>query len=150
MQLFIASDHRGFDLKNNVKTYLDSKGYQVIDVGDKKLNPNDDYPLFATKAVRKILFSNDKDDRGILFCGSGQGMVMAANRFKGIRAGLGWSIEAAKGIRNDEDSNLLVIPADVFAKDKDRLHLIIDTWLNTPFANAPRYRRRLQELDDLS
>jgi len=59
-------------------------------------------------------------------------------------------VEAAKGIRNDEDSNVLVIPADVFSTDKDKLHLIIETWLNTPFANAPRYRRRLQELDELS
>jgi ribose 5-phosphate isomerase B len=150
MQLFIASDHRGFDLKNYVKNYLESKGYEVVDVGDKKLNPNDDYPLFATKAVRKILLADNKTTKAILFCGSGQGMVMAANRFKGIRAGLGWSVEAAKGIRNDEDSNVLVIPADVFSTDKDKLHVIIETWLNTPFANAPRYRRRLQELDELS
>ncbi len=149
MQLFIASDHRGFDLKNYVKNYLESKGYEVVDVGDKKLNPNDDYPLFATKAVRKILLADNKTTKAILFCGSGQGMVMAANRFKGIRAGLGWSVEAAKGIRNDEDSNVLVIPADVFSTDKDKLHVIIETWLNTPFANAPRYRRRLQELDEL-
>jgi len=150
MQLFIASDHRGFDLKNYVKNYLESKGYEVVDVGDKKLNPNDDYPLFATKAVRKIHLADNKTAKAILFCGSGQGMVMAANRFKGIRAGLGWSVEAAKGIRNDEDSNVLVIPADVFSTDKDKLHVIIETWLNTPFANAPRYRRRLQELDELS
>jgi len=150
MQLFIASDHRGFDLKNYVKNYLESKGYEVVDVGDKKLNPNDDYPLFATKAVRKIYLADNKTAKAILFCGSGQGMVMAANRFKGIRAGLGWSVEAAKGIRNDEDSNVLVIPADVFSTDKDKLHVIIETWLNTPFANAPRYRRRLQELDELS
>ena len=150
MQLFVASDHRGYDLKNRAKLYLEKKGYSVTDVGDKKRNPDDDYPVFATKTVHKILHAKDLDSRGILFCGSGQGMIMAANRFKGIRAGLGWSVEAAKSIRNDEDSNLLVIPADVFASDETKLHLIIDTWLNTPFANASRYRRRIKELDELS
>jgi ribose 5-phosphate isomerase B len=150
MQLFIASDHRGYDLKNRTMIYLEKKGYKVTDAGDKKRNPEDDYPLFATKVVHKILHAKDRDVRGILFCGSGQGMIMAANRFKGIRAGLGWSVEAAKGIRNDEDSNLLVIPADVFIDNESTLHLIIDTWLNTPFANASRYRRRIKELDELS
>jgi ribose 5-phosphate isomerase B len=76
-------------------------------------------------------------------------MMMAANRFKGIRAGLGWSVEAAEGIRNDEDSNVLAMPAELFEKDLQLARAIIDAFLDTPFAGAARYIRRNNELDSL-
>ena len=147
MIIYVGADHRGYGLKGDVITYLKKAGYSVEDVGDKSYNPDDDFPVFAQRAANKVLTSTDIDPRAILVCGSGQGMLMAANRIKGIRAGLGWSIDAAKGIRNDEDSNVLAIPADLFTNGHQKALVIIEAWLNTPFANAARYRRRLKELD---
>ena len=149
MQIFVGSDHNGFAMKQEVISYLQKSGHSTVDVGDKKLDPNDDFPVFAAKAVTAIKTSNDPDSRAILICGSGQGMMIAANRFKGIRAGLGWSVEAAKGIRNDEDSNVLALPSELLTTNKELAHNVINAWLDTPFAGAARYKRRNQELDDL-
>jgi len=149
MQIFVGADHRGYGLKEDVLKYLRSAGYQAEDIGDKEFDPEDDFPVFAAAAARKVLTSEDKDARAVLICGSGQGMLMAANRIKGIRAGLGWNIDAAKGIRNDEDSNVLALPADLFNESHQKAFVVIEAWLNTPFAGAARYIRRKQELDDL-
>lgn len=149
MIIYVASDHNGFDTKVAVIEYLKKAGYQVKDSGDKKLNPDDDFPVFAAKAANAVLSSNDDDPRAIMICGSGQGMVMAANRFRGIRAGLGWSRQAAKDIRNDEGSNVLALPAQIYKNDKQLAYNIIEDFLKTPFANAPRFNRRNAELDNL-
>lgn len=149
MHIYVGADHRGYGLKEGVLAYLKKAGYVAEDIGDETYDPEDDFPVFARAATQKVLASNDTDPRAILICGSGQGMLMAANRIKGIRAGLGWSVEAAKGIRNDEDSNVLAIPADLFHSDQQKALVIIEAWLNTPFANAARYIRRKNELDNL-
>ena len=149
MIVYVGSDHQGFEAKSLVLTYLKKAGYDAVDVGDEKLDPNDDFPVFAARAVAAIKTSNDNDPRAILICGSGQGMMMAANRFKGIRAGLGWSTEAARSIRNDEDSNVLAMPSELLNAEIDIAQGIIDTWLKTPFAAATRYIRRNKELDEL-
>lgn len=150
MHIFVGADHRGYGLKSDVIKYLRSAEYSVEDVGDKQFDPEDDFPVFAAAAAQKVLGSADNDPRAILICGSGQGMLMAANRIKGIRCGLGWSAEAAKGIRNDEDSNVLAMPADLFKIDHHKAYVIIETWLNTPFAGAARFTRRKNELDNMS
>lgn len=149
MKIFVASDHNGFNLKADIIKYLQSNGHEAVDSGDKELNPNDDFPLLASKAAHGLLSSKDQDARAIMICGSGQGMVMAANRIKGIRAGLGWSRQAAKSIRNDEDSNVLALPSEMFVQDSKLVFNIIDDFINTPFAGAPRYIRRNRELDNL-
>jgi ribose 5-phosphate isomerase B len=130
--------------------YLHKAGYTAEDVGDDHFDPEDDFPVFAAKAVQKLQTSNNPETRAILICGSGQGMIMAANRFKGIRAGLGYSLEAAKSIRNDEDSNVMALPAELMKDDnRDKVFVILEAFLNTPFANAARYIRRNQQLDNL-
>ena len=91
---------------------------------------------------------NVLDPRGILICGSGQGMAIAANRQKGIRAGLGWSVIAAKSTRNDEDSNLLALPSEILKNESDWKEVIV-AWLETPFAGAPIFRRRNRHLDEI-
>jgi len=149
MYIYVGADHRGYGLKEEVLKYLKSAGYEAEDIGDKDFDPEDDFPVFASLAAQKVLSSQDTDPRAVLICGSGQGMLMAANRIKGIRAGLGWSAEAAKGIRNDEDSNVLAVPADLFNVDHHKAFVVIETWLNTPFAGAARYIRRKAELDKL-
>lgn len=149
MKIYIAADHRGFESKNDIIRYLKDRGYVVEDDSSKSLNPDDDFPVFAGKVAHKLLSSEDDDPRAILICGSGQGMVMAANRFRGIRAGFGWSRQAAKAMRNDEDANIIAISAETYLHDKVLVENIIEDFLTTPFAAAPRFIRRNAELDSL-
>lgn len=151
MKVYLGSDHAGFDLKEKVFAYLVKHGIDVEDVGDKQLDPNDDFPQFAQLAVMKIMGDEDPDARAILLCGGGQGMAMAANRFRGIRASVIWDAEEARITRNDNDSNVLSLPARVLQREDDQVWQdIVDTWLHTPYAAAPRYKRRNAELDEIA
>lgn len=147
MKIFLGADHQGFAMKEKVFAYLAKQGYDTEDVGDKELDPNDDFPVFAQMAALKVL--GDDGSRAILICGGGQGMCMAANRFRGIRASVIWDAYEAKMTRNDNDSNILCLPSRVLADDDELWKDIIDTWLTTPFADAPRYKRRNAEIDEL-
>ena len=149
MKIFLGSDHQGFHLKEAVEAWLKKEGYDIEDVGDKILDPNDDYPQFAQKAAHKLLDSGEKDARAILICGGGQGMAMAANRFKGIRAAVVWDEYEAKMTRLDNDSNVLSLPARILDGDINNVKNIITTWLNTQFSAASRHIRRNQELDGI-
>lgn len=150
MKVYLGSDHNGFQLKEKVFAYLVKRGIETEDVGDKELDPKDDFPQFAQLAALKVLGDEDKDPRAILICGGGQGMAMAANRFHGIRASVIWDSEEARITRNDNDSNVLSLPSRVLEQEDDQVWQdIIDTWLHTPFADAARYRRRNAELDEL-
>jgi ribose 5-phosphate isomerase B len=147
MKVYIGADHNGFALKGTLIAWLDQAGFEVVDEGDTKLRLDDDFPQFAGRVVSAVLASDDSDPRGILICGSGQGMCMAANRFKGIRASLCWDTSEARTSRNDDNANVLCLPARVIADGK--AESIVRVWLNTPFAAAPRFIRRLKELDKL-
>lgn len=147
MKIFVGADHNGFDMKRELIGLLRRSGHDVIDEGDKELRPEDDFPIFAAKVVHAMRASTDEDVRGILICGSGQGMCMAANRFKGIRASLVWDIDEAHAARNDDDSNVLCLPARSM-KTAEALK-IAEAWLATPFAGAARFKRRIKELDTL-
>lgn len=150
MKIFLGSDHNGYQLKEKVFAYLAKRGYEVQDVGGKTLEPDDDFPEFAQMAAIKVLGENEKDDpRAILLCGGGQGMCMAANRFKGIRASVIWDSHEAKMTRNDNDSNVLCLPARILEDGEDWKN-IIDTWLETPFAAAPRFKRRNAQIDEVA
>lgn len=147
MRVFIAADHNGYELKKNLLDYLESKGYDLVDCGDQKLDNLDDFPKFAVKAVNELLESKDKNNKAILICGSGQGMCMAANRFKGIRASLCTSTQLAYDACNDDDSNVLCLSAKEIAKDTNIN--IANVFLTTQFANAPRFIRRINQLDEI-
>jgi len=135
-------------MKEKVFAYLAKQGYEVEDVGDQELDPTDDFPEFAQMAALKVL--GEDDARAILICGGGQGMCMAANRFRGIRASLVWDPYEAKMTRNDNDSNVLCLPSRVLEKEPEVWQEIIDTWLSTPFADAPRYKRRNAQIDEIA
>lgn len=151
MKIYIGADHQGYDLKEAVFAYLAKRGYDVESVGEDHLDPADDFPIFAQATALRVLGSDDSDPRGILICGSGQGMAMAANRFRGIRAGVVWDAHEAKMVRNDLDSNVLCLPARVFTgEDDSSWEGVLETWLSAPFAGAVRFRRRNAELDELS
>jgi ribose 5-phosphate isomerase B len=145
MKIFLGSDHNGFHLKEKIFAYLVKHGYDVEDVGDTHLDPTDDFPHFAQQAALKVL--GEDDSRAILLCGGGQGMAMAANRFRGIRASVVWDAFEAKMTRNDNDSNVLCLPSRVI--DDNEWEGIIETWLNTPFAAAVRFKRRNAQIDEL-
>ncbi len=150
MKVYLGSDHAGFDLKEDVFAYLAKRNIDVEDVGPKELDPRDDFPQFAHSAVLKLIGDEDDDARAILICGGGQGMAMAANRFRGIRASVIWDSEEARMTRNDNDSNVLCLPARVLQREDEQIWRdIVDTWLNTDFAGAVRYKRRNAELDEL-
>lgn len=147
-KIIIGADHRGFQLKSRLITELRSRGYDVIDKGDTKLDSEDDYPQFASRVVRELLDS-EKSATGILICGSGQGMAMTANRHKGIRAAVVWNKEQARLARNDDDANVLALPADVFEDDIEGAIRIIEIWLSTPFESIARRTRRISQMDEL-
>lgn len=147
MKIFLGADHNGFELKKTLLEVLRRSGHDVADEGDTKLDPADDFPQFAERVVRAMQASGDNEARGILICGSGQGMCMAANRFKGIRASLVWDVAEAHAARNDDDSNVLCLPARSITTDE--AIRITEAWLMTPFAGASRFKRRIRELDNL-
>lgn len=145
MKIYIGADHNGYGLKYKLVDYLKRAGYDVEDMGDDHLDPEDDFPVYAARVATAVLSSEDPDPRGVLLCGSGQGVCMAVNRFKGIRGSLCWDRRSAHEARNDDNANVLCLPAKLLkGTDAD---VILETWLNTPFANAPRFIRRLKELD---
>ncbi len=147
MKVYIGADHNGFYLRRTLMEQLKKAGYDVHDDGDQRLDPIDDYPVFAKKVVADVLNDDDKEARGILLCGSGQGMCIAANRHKGVRAALLYDIESARSSRNDDDCNIGCLPARVL--DTKQAFYIAKTFLDTAFAGAPRFKRRIEELDQL-
>lgn len=148
MKIYIGADHNGFEYKNKLAEYLKKSGYEVVDEGGVARESEDDFPQFAGRVIQAMRGDTDPANaRGILICGSGQGMCMAANRFKGIRAALAWDQEEARAARNDDDSNVLCLSARYL--DFDKTIAIVHTWLMTPFAGAARFKRRIQELDEL-
>jgi ribose 5-phosphate isomerase B len=147
MKIYLGADHNGFDRKKELAEYLQKSGYEIVDEGDIRLMPEDDFPQFASRVVQAMRADNGNDVRGLLVCGSGQGMCMAANRYRGIRAALAFDQEEARSARNDDDANVLCLSAR--ALDFDTTIGIVHAFLMTPFAGASRYKRRIQELDDL-
>lgn len=133
-------------MKQYLMTYLQAQNIEVFDLGSPQKNPDDDYPNAAARVANAVLA--DAKARGILICGSGQGVCIAANRFKGIRAALCWDNYEAKASRNDDDTNILCLPARVLSNEKAKA--VLHTWLNTPFAGAPRFKRRITQMDNLA
>ncbi|HVV26194.1 MAG TPA: RpiB/LacA/LacB family sugar-phosphate isomerase [Candidatus Saccharimonadales bacterium] len=147
MKVFIGADHNGFEYKRQLAEALKMAGNEVVDAGDVELKADDDYPQFAAQVVNQLKASNDPEARAVLVCGSGQGMCIAANRFKGIRAALCWNQAEARAARNDDDANILCLSSRYTSLDE--AGTIMATFLSTPFASAPRFSRRIQQLDEL-
>jgi len=144
--IYLGADHRGFNLKENLKSFLDDLGLKYEDLGNKKYIEDDDYPDFA-KLVAKRVALLPEEDRGILICGSGVGVDIAANRYKGIRSGLISSKEMAQSSRHDDNTNVLSLSADYLSEKQAKE--IVKTWLETDFAGKERYQRRIDKLDNL-
>lgn len=149
MKIFVATDHRGFNMKEELLVFLRNEGYDVEDVGNTVFDADDDFTFFAKKAALEVLGSDDKDARAIMLCGGGQGMCMMANRFKGVRAAVIWDATEAKITRADNDSNILCLPARVMDGNEPLWQDIVITWLTTEFDGAVRHVRRNRQLDEI-
>ena len=143
MLIYIGADHRGFKLKELLKRYLIEKRYRVLDLGNRVYDSRDDYPDFASRVAKKVS-QNPKNSQGILICGSGVGMDVAANRFKNVRSALVGNAAQAMASRNDDDANVLTLASDFITLAAAKR--IVLTWLATPFGNLPRYKRRLKKI----
>ncbi len=143
MVIYLAADHKGFQLKEYVEKLVRSMGYQVVDVGSQKYQEGDDYPDYAKKVAEKVSLGYE-NSRGILICGSGVGVDVVANKYKNVRSGLIATPDQAYDARNDDDINVLSLAADYLSKDE--VKKIVVTWLETPFSGEERYRRRLNKI----
>lgn len=141
MKISIGADHRGYALKEFLRKNFPD--IEWIDVGTDNGDDRVDYPVFARSVCKMV--QDGAAERGILSCGSGVGVSIAANRFKGIYAALCWSSEVAKAARQHDLANVLVLPAD-FISDQEALS-IVEAWLHTEFLGG-RYQERLEMLDE--
>ncbi len=145
ISVYIGADHAGFALKHSLKEHLEEQGFVIEDLGAHEFDQHDDYPKYATAVAQAV--RQHPGSFGILSCGNAEGIAIAANKFQGIRAGIGYSIEAAKTMRNDDDANVLAIPGRLTIPD-DPLE-IAAVFLKTPYSKAERHERRLQQIDEL-
>ena len=145
MIVYLAADHRGFSLKEELKKYLIGAGYEIEDVGAFEYNETDDYPDFAEKAALGV--AKDASNRGIMVCGSGMGMDVAANKVKGIRATLAYSKESAAHARTNDDINVITLAGDVLSPEEAKE--IVSTFLETEFSGEERHVRRLKKIEDI-
>ncbi|GBE14916.1 putative sugar phosphate isomerase YwlF [bacterium BMS3Abin14] len=137
----LGSDHAGFALKSLVKGHLKARGIPAIDVGADS-EDSVDYPDFARKVVDRIL--SGEVDMGILICGTGIGMSIAANRHRGIRAALCHDHFTASAARRHNNANILAMGGRLIGPDLAKE--IVDTWLDTPFEGG-RHKRRTDKMD---
>ena len=138
----IASDHAGFQMKEKLAKTLKEMGYEVEDLGTHS-PASTDYPDYAHPLASKV--ESGEAQRGVLLCGTGNGMAYAANRHHGVRAALVWNPEIAKLAREHNDANVLVLPAR-FMSDEDSV-ASLKAFLETPFEGG-RHVRRVEKIDE--
>jgi ribose 5-phosphate isomerase B len=141
--IYLGADHAGFKLKETVKAFFKKKGWKVEDV-TPEFNASDDYPPIAFRVAQNV--SAVPDGLGLLFCGSGNGMEIAANRILGARAISPASTEEAKIARHDDHANILVFGQKLMKPVA--VQKIVETWLKTKPGTATRYLRRVSQLDE--
>lgn len=136
----IASDHAGFEAKETVKRLLEELQITAIDFGTGS-NDSVDYPDYAAFVARKVNLG--EHDRGILICGTGQGMSITANKYPGVRAAVVWNEELAKLSREHNNANILCLPGRFL--DEAQLRSIVTAWLETDFEGG-RHQRRIDKI----
>jgi len=143
MKIAIGADHAGYEEKEKIKETLSSLGVEIVDFGTD--SPESvDYPPYAERVARAV--ADGEADRGILFCGSGQGMAIAANKVKGVRAALAWNPEIAALSRRHNDANVLSLPARFI----DPLTAVetVKAFLESEFEGG-RHERRVREIEEI-
>lgn len=140
MRVYIGSDHAGYRLKEALKRALKSMDVSLVDVGCHSENPVD-YPDIAFKVASAV--SKCEADRGILICGTGIGMSIAANKFRGVRAAVCWSVETARLSRLHNDANILCLGGRIL--EPGLAARIVEVWLTTRFEGG-RHLRRIKKI----
>jgi ribose 5-phosphate isomerase B len=143
MKIAVGSDHAGFTLKEAIKKHLVEEGYEVIDEGTHSLD-RVDYPIYGAKVAHDVI--EGKAAFGIVCCGSGEGISIAANKIKGIRCGIGYNDDVSRLIREHNDANMIAF-AGRFMTPNEVLPRV-DMFLTTPFEGG-RHLTRIQEIKDL-
>lgn len=143
MKVAIGADHGGFEHKEAIKEFLQSKGIDVTDFGTYSQDSTD-YNEYAKQVAEGV--SNNLYDRGILVCGTGIGMSIMANKVKGIRAALVHDLFTAKATREHNDSNVLAMGGRIISVEKALQ--IVDIWIGTEFSNEERHQRRISKINN--
>jgi len=141
-KIYLGADHRGYELKEKIFAWLVDKEYSVEDFGAYEYIKSDDFTTYTEKVASVV--ASEKNSFGILMCGSGVGVVVAANKFDGVRAAIGKDVGQVRAGRNDDDMNVLVIAADF--TDEKEAKAMVEAFLVTPFSGKERYKRRLDEI----
>lgn len=139
-RIIVGADHRGYELKRELVPWLRAQGYEVEDIGTQSTEPVD-YPPYAFKVGEAV--ASGRFDRGILLCHSGNGIAMAANKVRGVRAALCLNVEHAEMARRHNDANVLVLGQDYIQPGAERG--LVTTWLETPF-DGGRHERRVDQI----
>jgi len=144
MRIHIGSDHAGLELKDVLIKFLESNGHVVLDHGPYEYDALDDYPDFCIPAA--VATVADPGSLGIVLGGSGNGEQIAANKVKGVRAALAWSIETAQLAKEHNNANVIGIGGRMHSIDECKA--IIDAFIDTPFSNDERHIRRIDKITD--
>lgn len=145
MTIFIGADHRGFELKNKLMEYLQDKNIRVEDMGAYQYDGLDDNPDYARKVAKAVL-QHPEEFLGIVICGSGVGVNIAANRFKNIRCGIGFDEKQIASAKSHDHLNILALPSDYL--DFEKAKRIVDIFIETELNEDDKYIRRIKKLDN--
>ncbi len=145
MTIFIGADHRGYELKNELIEYLQEKNIRIEDMGNYEYDPQDDFPDYAKKVAQAVL-QNPKEFLGIVICGSGVGVCIAANRFAGIFCGIGFNEHQVRHIRENNNINVLSLPSDYV--DAETAKKLVDAFLSAKPKAEEKYVRRLKKVEE--
>lgn len=143
MKVSIATDHNGVEQKFELIMFLSELGYEVVDLS-KDNTPTDDYPDFAVRVAKSVV--NKETDLGILMCGTGIGMSIAANKINGIRCAKVSSLDEARLAREHNNANVIALS---YKENMDSLKSMIKTFLTTNFSNEERHARRVEKIGEL-
>lgn len=148
MKIYLATDHAGIELKNQVKQFLTERGYDLIDYGAAVFDPNDDYPDFIAKAAEAVS-ADPENSRALIFGGSGQGEAIVANKLKNVRAAVyyGGNESIVELSRQHNNANVLSIGARFVSFEEARK--VIELWLGTEFTNEERHTRRIDKIKQI-
>lgn len=142
MTIYIGADHRGFHLKERLSTWLRELGHEVTDCGNTTHDPNDDFPDFSFAVSDSV--AGDPGSRGIVICGSGGGVTIAANKVKGVRCATAVHVADVKHNRQNNDINVIGLSADF--TDFDEAKELLEAFLDTEFEAEDRCVRRLNKI----
>ncbi len=143
--IYIGADHAGWELKEGLEEYLKTKDFEIVDMGNKQLVENDDYPDFGHAVAKRVV--SDEGSHGIVICGNAQGICIVANKVRGARAATGFNTDVAKSSREDDNANVLCLPGRHINLNEAKE--IVDTWLGTEFSGSDRHVRRLKKVEDI-